>query len=190
MKHWHRCSRWWKQGLACPFSSLAAHGVMSPRGGPELDDPPGTGRKVGSRRKLPLLPLPGRKEERRHRFDDTRDAIRAQLKRELRARGMLDAIPVPRTVGEPFDLPVPAGTPGRVEAARFITGLFRGVRVKAVPPRVKAAAAETAVADQFGFRLKRGLTAAAIAGGVVAAGGGIGFMFNAASRMRQLLGQQ
>lgn len=25
MKHWHKCRRWWKRGIECPFSSMAFH---------------------------------------------------------------------------------------------------------------------------------------------------------------------
>lgn len=37
MKHWHRCSRWWKAGLECPYSSLVQH-EEEEQGGGEGDD--------------------------------------------------------------------------------------------------------------------------------------------------------
>ncbi len=40
MEHWHRCERWTREGLPCPFSSLAQHDTLEEPDDDRLDVPP------------------------------------------------------------------------------------------------------------------------------------------------------
>ncbi len=82
---------------------------------------------------------------------------------------------------------VPAGAEGEAGYTPPVDPRSRRVADK---PAFAAGIAEMAVADTMGrspggFRMRRGLVAAAIAGGAVA---GAGFYFNASQRMNQLIG--
>ncbi len=34
MKHWHKCARWQRRGIACPFEGLPQHGDIEDRSEP------------------------------------------------------------------------------------------------------------------------------------------------------------
>lgn len=87
MKHWHRCERWWRLGLDCPFKERKEH--EEDEEDERQDDDDGG---------LPKIPVPGRTPAR------------------PKAKGFPRALDIPGTVpfqlGFPFPIPPPPeGTP-------------------------------------------------------------------------------
>ncbi len=66
MIHWHRCRRWWRHGLECPYSSLVEHEDDDEEDGdPDLEKIPVPGKKkVEEDEEVPddeKIPVPGRR---------------------------------------------------------------------------------------------------------------------------------
>ncbi len=127
MKHWHRCSRWWRLNLECPYSSLVQHEDEEDDPvpvAPELEDPRirdveesfdevvPVGDEVKAVGHKPIIPLPGKKKGKvKDEFDPVKEAekiIRDLPRRQRQIQKPTEPrirVPVHRRVRKPVRKP-------------------------------------------------------------------------------------
>ncbi len=151
MEHWHRCRRWWRRGLECPFTKMGMHDPGD--GGPEPED---------EGFPFPRFAVPGRKKAPPKFGGGLLEASEPFLaKLEDLYKEIAEGTPkLPGTPPEPFGLPpgrppvprpVRAPEPVRVpEPVR--AGVLAPLRARAPRPATDTASRASRVIQSAGLR--------------------------------------
>ncbi len=171
MMHWHRCRRWWRHGLECPFNSLVQHEPDDEGDPPDEPEPigvipPGKKRVDKTRKKVEKVKRPADNltdEELAELGGHVRRVVERNRKIQEEAEKVIDEVPrpIPNTLEPVGDIspflpppPVPRGRPPRpvaATAAQDARVVSEEEEVKGKTPTLSGALARAPVPKSVGL---------------------------------------